>query len=92
MALFRHDAQDLDVAGDWRAIFLPNGVSEDRRAFLEQVFFETISDPEFQAAAEQLSFFISPMTAADTKQFVEAFDQALYPILLAADLVKARQK
>jgi len=88
---FKEQGIDL-VTGDWRAIFLPNGVPEDRRAFLEALFLETIADPEFQAAAEQLSFLITPMAAADTKRFVEEFDQALYPILLDADLVKARQK
>ena len=88
---FREQGVDL-VTGDWRAIFLPNGVPADRRGFLEQVFFETISDPEFRAAAEQLSFFITPMMSADTKQFVEEFDEALYPVLLEAELVRARHK
>ncbi len=88
---FKEQGIDL-VTGDWRAIFLPNGVPDERRALLEQAFFETISDPEFQAAARQLSFFITPMMSADTKQFVETFDEALYPVLLEADLVKARQK
>jgi len=88
---FKEQGIDL-VAGDWRAIFLPNDVPDDRRAFLEDLFFQTISDPDFQAAAERLSFFVAPMAAADTKKFVAEFDQALYPILLEADLVKARQK
>ena len=88
---FKEQGIDL-VTGDWRAIFLPNGVPDERRELLEQTFFETISDPEFQAAARQLSFFITPMMSADTKQFVETFDEALYPVLLEADLVKARQK
>ena len=88
---FREQGIDL-VTGDWRAIFLPNGVAAERRALLEQLFVETISDPEFQAAAQRLSFFISPMGAADTRRFVETFDEALYPILLEADLVRARHR
>lgn len=88
---FREQGIDL-VTGDWRAMYIPNGVPEDRRAFLENLFVETMNDPEFQAAARQQSFFISPMGAADTQQFVADFDEALYPILLDADLVKARQK
>jgi tripartite-type tricarboxylate transporter receptor subunit TctC len=88
---FREQGIDL-VTGDWRAMYIPNGVPEDRRAFLEKLFVETMNDPEFQAAARQQSFFISPMGAADTQQFVADFDEALYPILLDADLVKARQK
>ncbi len=88
---FREQGIDL-VTGDWRAMYIPNGVPEDRRAFLENLFFETMNDPEFQAAARLQSFFISPMGAADTQAFVAEFDAALYPVLLDADLVKARQK
>ena len=80
------------VAGDWRAIFLPKGVPGDRRAFLEKVFFETTNDPKFQSAATRLGFVITPMNASDSKKFVEDFDQALYPILLDANLVKVRKK
>ena len=88
---FREQGIDL-VTGDWRAIYIPNGVPEDRRAFLENVFVETMNDPEFRAAARQQSFFIAPMGAAETRQFVAAFDDALYPVLLDADLVKTRHK
>lgn len=88
---FREQGVDL-VTGDWRAMYIPNDVPEDRRAFLENLFVETMNDPEFQAAARQQSFFISPMGAADTEAFVAEFDEALYPVLLDADLVKARQK
>ncbi len=88
---FREQGIDL-VTGDWRAMYIPSGVPEDRRAFLENLFVETLSDPEFQAAARQQSFFIAPMGAADTQAFVADFDEALYPVLLDADLVKARQK
>ena len=88
---FREQGIDL-VTGDWRAIYIPNGVPEDRRTFLENLFVATMNDPEFQAAARQQSFFISPMDAADTRAFVAGFDEALYPVLLDADLVKARHK
>lgn len=88
---FKEQGVEL-VTGDWRAIYLPNGVPAARREFLERVFYETIDDPEFRAAAEQLSFFVTPMMSADTKRFVEEFDRTLYPVLLEADLVKARRK
>jgi len=88
---FKEQGIDL-VTGDWRAIYLPNNIPEDRHAFLETLFFETISDPEFQEAARQLSFFITPMMAEETKQFVEDFDRSLYPVLLENGLVKARHK
>jgi len=88
---FKEQGIDL-VTGDWRAIYAPNGVPADRRAFLENLFVETLNDPEFIAAAEQQSFFVAPLAASETKQFVERFDAELYPVLLAADLVKARHK
>ena len=88
---FREQGIDL-VTGAWRAMYIPNGVPDDRRAFLENVFLETLNDPEFQAAARQQSFFISPMAATETQAFVADFDEALYPVLLGADLVKARHK
>ena len=88
---FREQGIDL-VTGDWRAMYIPNDVPDDRRAFLENLFIETMNDPEFQAAARLQSFFIAPMDAAGTQQFVADFDEALYPVLLDADLVKARQK
>tara|TARA_B100000029_G_scaffold516125_1_gene627063 strand:- start:5664 stop:6650 length:987 start_codon:yes stop_codon:yes gene_type:complete len=88
---FKEQGIDL-ITGDWRAIYLPNGVPPDRHSFLEKIFYETMNDPEFREAAERLSFFITPMMADDTKQFIEDFDTALYPILLESDLVKARQK
>jgi len=88
---FKEQGVDL-VTGDWRAVYMPNGVPEDRRAHLERVFMETMSDPDFQAAAEDLSVFVTPMAADDTRQFVAEFDQVLYPVLLEADLVKTRFK
>ena len=88
---FREQGVDL-VAGDWRAIYLPNGVPEDRRAYLEAAFLDTLNDPAFQAAAERLSFAITPMNAEETTAFVTEFDGLLYPVLLEADLVKARHK
>ena len=88
---FKEQGVEL-VAGDWRAIYLPNGVAEDRRTYLENVFLETLADPAFQEAAELLSFSITPMGAAETSAYVADFDAALYPVLVSADLVKARQK
>ena len=80
------------VAGDWRAIFLPNGVAADHRALLEKVFVETMRDPEFQAAAKKVGFVITPMDSVETKKFVKRFDAALYPVIDKAGLVKTRKK
>jgi tripartite-type tricarboxylate transporter receptor subunit TctC len=88
---FREQGIDL-VTGDWRAIYAPNGIPAERREFLETLFVDTLSDPEFIAAAEQQSFFVSPMASDETKRFVAEFDAELYPVLLDAGLVKARHK
>ncbi|PWB59632.1 MAG: tripartite tricarboxylate transporter substrate binding protein, partial [Bradyrhizobiaceae bacterium] len=39
------------IAGDWRVLYAPKGVPADRKAFLEKLFMDTLSDPEFQEAA-----------------------------------------
>ena len=80
------------IAGDWRAIYLPKGVPDDRKAALEKVFVDTMNDPEFKAAAEKMGFVITPMNAAETLEFVKKSDADLYPILNEAGLVKVRQK
>lgn len=80
------------VAGDWRALFAPNGVPEDRMAYLETLFMETMSDPAFQEAAQKAGFMVTPMPADSTKDWILAHDEAVYPILLDAGLVKANMK
>lgn len=80
------------VAGDWRALFLPNGVPEENKAYLETLFKETMSDPLFQEAAQKAGFMVTPMPAEETKAWIYAHDEAVYPILLNADLVTTRMK
>lgn len=80
------------VAGDWRALFLPNGVPEDRRAYLENLFLETMSDPAFKEAAQKAGFMVTPMAAEETKAWMLAHDEAVYPVLLDAGLVTTREK
>ncbi len=80
------------VAGDWRALFLPNGVAADRKAWLEKLFMETMSDPAFKEAAQKAGFMVTPMPSADTKAWIVAADEAVYPVLLEAGLVTTRKK
>lgn len=80
------------IAGDWRAIYIPKGVPDDRKAVLEKVFMDTMNDPAFQEAAEKMGFVITPMNADETTAFVRKSDDELYPILEDAGLVKVRQK
>jgi tripartite-type tricarboxylate transporter receptor subunit TctC len=80
------------VAGDWRAMYAPKGVPDDRRAILEKMLVDTTNDPEFQEAAKKMGFVITPMGAAETTEFVTNSDAELYPVLEEAGLVKVRQK
>lgn len=80
------------VAGDWRALFLPNGVPDDRKAYLETLFMETMSDPAFKEAAQAAGFMVTPMPSGETAAWIVAHDEAVYPVLLEADLVTTRQK
>lgn len=80
------------VAGDWRAMYAPKGVPEERKAVLEKMLVDTTNDPEFQEAAKTMGFVITPMGAAETTEFVTSSDAELYPVLEEAGLVKVRQK
>ena len=51
-----------------------------------------LKDPEFQARARQAGFIVGPGDAKETYQRWKDDDAQLYPILLDAGLVKARQK
>lgn len=80
------------IAGDWRVLYAPKGVPADRKAFLEKLFVDTLSDPEFQEAAKKVGFVITPKNSAATLEFVKEADKDLYPILDEAGLVKARKR
>ncbi|MCZ7659488.1 MAG: tripartite tricarboxylate transporter substrate binding protein [Xanthobacteraceae bacterium] len=80
------------IAGDWRVLYAPKGVPAERKAFLEKLFMDTLSDPEFQEAAKKVGFVITPKNSAATLEFVKEADKDLYPILDEAGLVKARKR
>ncbi len=80
------------IAGDWRVMFAPKGVPADRKAILEKLFVDTMSDPEFQEAAKKQGFVITPKNGAATLEFIKGADKDLYPILDEAGLVKVRKK
>jgi tripartite-type tricarboxylate transporter receptor subunit TctC len=80
------------VAGDWRALFLPKGVSYSRRLLLENLFVNTMRDPDFKKAAENAGYVVTPMDSVDTKIKIINHDADVYPILLKAGLVSQRKK
>jgi len=88
---FREQGFDV-VVGSWRCVVAPKGIPEDRLRFLESNIVSALKDPEFQAKAKQAGFVVQPGDANATYQRWKADDSELYPILLEAGLVKARQK
>jgi tripartite-type tricarboxylate transporter receptor subunit TctC len=88
---FREQGFDV-VVGTWRCIAGPKGIPEDRLRFLETNIVAALKHPEFQDKAKQAGFVIGPGNAKDTYQRWKDDDAELYPILLEAGLVKARQK
>jgi putative tricarboxylic transport membrane protein len=88
---FKEQGFDV-VVGSWRCVIGPKGMPADRIAFLESNLLAVLRDPEFQAKAKQAGFIVGPGDAKATAARWKSDDAALYPILLEAGLVKARQK
>jgi tripartite-type tricarboxylate transporter receptor subunit TctC len=88
---FREQGFDA-VVGSWRCLAGPKGIPADRLQFLESNIVAALRDPEFQAKAKQAGFVIQPRDAKATYQRWKDDDTQLYPVLLDAGLVKARQK
>jgi tripartite-type tricarboxylate transporter receptor subunit TctC len=80
------------VVGTWRAIVAPKGVPADRKRVLEAKLLETLKDADFVKRANEAGFSIGPKDSKETAEFIKKFDESLYPVLLDAGLVKARQK
>jgi tripartite-type tricarboxylate transporter receptor subunit TctC len=88
---FREQGFDV-VVGSWRCLVGPKGIPEDRLRFLETSIIAALKNPEFQAKAKQAGFIVQPADAKATHERWKSDDAQLYPILLDAGLVKARQK
>ncbi|WP_157890313.1 Bug family tripartite tricarboxylate transporter substrate binding protein [Marinobacterium aestuarii] len=80
------------IAGDYYIFYLPKKVPEERRSRLESALYETLLDPAFQQAAHKAGLILDPRNSVDTQAFLAQQDEKVYPILLSAGLVKARQK
>ena len=88
---FREQGYDV-VVGSWRSIAGPKGMPEDRLRFLESNLLSALQDPEFQTKAKAAGFTVQPGDAAATLARWKKDDVDLYPVLLDAGLVKARQR
>jgi tripartite-type tricarboxylate transporter receptor subunit TctC len=88
---FREQGFDV-IAGSWRCIIGPKGIPEDRLGTLTTSILAVLKDPEFVARAKQAGFALQPGDGKATWERWKRDDAELYPILLEAGLVKARQK
>jgi tripartite-type tricarboxylate transporter receptor subunit TctC len=80
------------VAGSWRTIVVPKGVSKSRMKILEAKLLQTLKDPAFVKRANNAGFFVSPMGIKETSNYWVSYDKEVYPVLLKAGLVKTRKK
>ena len=88
---FRELGHDV-VVGSWRCVIGPKGMPADRLQRLKSGLLAAMRDPDFQAKARAAGFTTQPGDDATTLALWNSDDAALYPILLEAGMVKARQK
>lgn len=82
------EAQGYEVlAGDFRAVVAPTGLSEDVAATLSAALVEVLSSGEFVEAANAAGYMIEPLGAEEATARIAAFDAQVYPVLEAAKLV-----
>jgi len=88
---FQEQGYDV-VFGSWRMLVAPKGVPEDRLAALEEGLLATLSDPAFVESANAAGFGVSPLGIEESTAFLQSYDDTLYPVLKAGDLVKTRDR
>jgi tripartite-type tricarboxylate transporter receptor subunit TctC len=88
---FQEQGYDI-VYGSWRMIVGPKGIPEDRLQILEEALVKAMSAPEFEERARNAGFNINPLGSEETAALVADYDEAVYPVLLEANLVRTRQK
>lgn len=80
------------VFADNVMIFGPVGMPADVKGPLEQALLAAMATDGFKAAGETAGLTLEPMNSADATALLHAMDEAVYPVLLEAGLVQARQK
>jgi tripartite-type tricarboxylate transporter receptor subunit TctC len=84
---FQEQGFDL-VIGDFRAVVGPAGIPEERLKVLEEALIEALTDQGLIERANNAGYDVSAMDRAATRAFMERFDEQVYPVLEAADLVE----
>lgn len=75
------------VAGDFRAIVGPAGISDDRLKILSNALVDVLSSQKFITKANAAGYMIEPLGAEAALARINTFDTQVYPILEAAGLV-----
>jgi tripartite-type tricarboxylate transporter receptor subunit TctC len=80
------------VFSDNVMIFGPKGIPAETKKTLEAALLRTLSDPDFAAAARKIGLVVKPLGSADSAAVLKAMDDAVYPVMLEAGLVKVRKR
>lgn len=80
------------VTGTIRALVAPAETDPEAASILEKAILAALNNEDFQKAARNAGFTISPMGSEDATAFLKKMDADMYPILHEAGLVKVRQK
>jgi len=76
------------VIGDFRAVVGPAAIPEDRLAVLEEGLMDALTDPKLIERANKAGYDVSAMGGEKTQAYMKRFDEQVYPVLEAADLVE----
>ncbi|MCB8889181.1 Bug family tripartite tricarboxylate transporter substrate binding protein [Vreelandella malpeensis] len=85
---FKEQGYDF-VAEDFFMLYLPNGVSDERREALASMFYSLLEDDAFQAAASEVGLVIAPRPQQATATYLSQRADEVYTLLEAAHLVDA---
>lgn len=83
---FQEQGYDF-IAEDFFMLYLPNGVPEDRRDKLAELFYALLQDASFKQAASDIGLMIQPKPQGDTERYLEQRSDDVYHILEASGLV-----
>lgn len=88
---FQEEGYDL-VTGTFRALVAPKGTPDNVLDTLEAGFLAAMNSEAFRERAIAAGYGLGPQGRAWTAEFVYGMDADMYPVLLDAGMVRARQK
>ena len=73
-------------------IFGPKGIPQQTKQTLEAALLRTLADPEFVEAAKKIGLILKPLGSSESTAVLKSMDNAVYPVMLEAGLVKVRKR